>query len=131
MDTFIFTCEHGGNRVPAPYRELYRDRQQEVERLVTQSVSCDNGVIHMSSHSFAPDLDGRVRSADVGLRVRHDYPYAGRGDGLTSHLRLRFAQTDHAGIEREVNQALAFAAGRRWTALRGTLIDSLHAACAP
>ena len=27
MDTFIITCEHGGNRVPAPYRELFRERQ--------------------------------------------------------------------------------------------------------
>jgi predicted N-formylglutamate amidohydrolase len=179
MDTFIITCEHGGNRVPAPYRELFRDRQQElldshrgwnsgapvmakalaashraplvasttsrlvidlerchrpyrdqVEHLVTQSLSRGHRVITSSSHSSTPELDG-VRSADVGLRARRNYPCAARGDGLTSHLRLRFAQGDHAGIEREVNQALAFAEGRRWTALRGTLIDSLHAACAP
>jgi hypothetical protein len=24
MDTFIITCEHGGNRIPAPYRRLFR-----------------------------------------------------------------------------------------------------------
>src|ERR1700739_3560644 len=23
MDTFIITCEHGGNRIPAPYRRLF------------------------------------------------------------------------------------------------------------
>jgi predicted N-formylglutamate amidohydrolase len=232
MDTFIITCEHGGNRVPAPYRELFRDQQDlldshrgwdpgalvmakalaasyraplvasttsrlvidlnrsighrqlfsaatrgapaatraqiieqcyrpyrdQVEHLVTQSVSRGDRVIHVSSHSFTPELDGLVRSADVGLlynpgrpgeaamcarwkdslsqsnpelRVRRNYPYAGKGDGLTSHLRRRFAQSDYVGIELEVNQALVFAAGRRWTALRGTLIDSLHAACAP
>ncbi len=178
--TFIITCEHGGNRVPAPHRELFRDQQQElldshrgwdcgalvmakalaachraplvasttsrlvinleqchrpcraqVEHLVVQSVSLGHRVIHLSSHSFTPELDGRVRGADAELRLRRNYPRAGRGDALTSHLRLRFAQRDHAGIEREVNQALAFAGGRRWTTLRGTLIDSLHAACAP
>src|SRR4029434_4503487 len=23
----VITCEHGGNRIPAPYRELFHDRQ--------------------------------------------------------------------------------------------------------
>ena len=27
MDTFIITCEHGGNRIPAPYRRLFRERR--------------------------------------------------------------------------------------------------------
>jgi hypothetical protein len=49
---------------------------------------------------------------------------------LTSHLRLRFAQGDYVGIELEVNQGIIFAAGRRRTALRRLLIDSLRTACA-
>jgi len=64
------------------------------------------------------------------LRVRRNYPYAGKGDGLTSHLRAHFAQSDYVGIELEVNQAIVFEAGRRWTALRRMLIDSLRTACA-
>jgi hypothetical protein len=59
------------------------------------------------------------------LRVRRNYPYAGKGDGLTSYLRLRFAQCDYAGIELEVNQGIDLAAG-----LRRVLIDSLRTACA-
>jgi len=115
-------------------------------------------VIHISSHSFTAELDGKVRCADVGLlyhpdrrgeaevcarwketlaafapelRVRRNYPYAGKGDGLTSHLRLRFAQSDYVGIELEVNQSIVSAAGRRWTSLRRVLIDSLRTAYAP
>ena len=65
------------------------------------------------------------------LRVRRNYPYAGKGDGLTSHLRLRFAPIDYVGIELEVNQSIVSAAGRRWTALRRVLIDSLRKAYAP
>ncbi len=231
MDTFIFTCEHGGNRVPAPYRRLFRDQRAlldshrgydpgslvmakalagafgaplvastvsrllvdlnrsighpqlfsaitravpartraqivehhyrpyrtQVERLVGQAVARGHRVIHISSHSFTAELNGRVRRADIGLlyhpgrrgeaevcarwkeslaasasdlRVRRNYPYAGKGDGLTSHLRLRFAQSDYVGIELEVNQGIVFAAGRRWTALRRKLIDSLQTACA-
>jgi predicted N-formylglutamate amidohydrolase len=231
MDTFIITCEHGGNRIPAPYRRLfagqralldshrgydpgalvmakalagdcraplvastisrllidlnrsighpqlfsaatrgapaetrariveqyYQPYRVKVERLVRQAVSRGHRVIHISSHSFTAELDGRVRGADVGLlyhpgrrgeaevcarwkeslaafapelRVRRNYPYAGKGDGLTSHLRLRFVHSDYLGIELEVNQGIVLAAGRRWTALRRVLIDSLRTACA-
>jgi predicted N-formylglutamate amidohydrolase len=230
-DTFIITCEHGGNQIPAPYRRLFRGQRAlldshrgydagalvmakalasacraplvastvsrllidlnrsighpqlfsvatrgapaetraqiveqhyrpyrvQVERLVRQAVSRGHRVIHISSHSFTAELDGRVRVADVGLlynparraeaeicarwkeslaasapelRVRRNYPYAGKADGLTSHLRLRFAESDYVGIELELNQGIVFAAGRRWTALRRVLIDSLRMACA-
>jgi predicted N-formylglutamate amidohydrolase len=230
VDAFIITCEHGGNRIPAPYRPLFRGQQAlldshrgydpgslvmakalastwraplvasttsrllvdlnrsighpqlfsavtraaptqtraqivdeyyrpyrvQVERLVRQAVSRGHRVIHISSHSFTAELNGKVRSTDVGLlyhparrgeaevcarwketlaasapefRVRRNYPYAGKGDGLTSHLRLRFGQSDYVGIELEVNQRIVVAAGRRWTALRRLLIDSLRTAC--
>lgn len=231
MDTFIITCEHGGNRIPARYRRLfrgqralldshrgydpgslvmakalasacraplvastvsrllidlnrsighpqlfsavtraapaemraqiveryYRPYREQVERLVGQAVSRGHRVVHISSHSFTAELDGRVRGADVGLlyhpgrrgeaevcarwkeslaalapelRVRRNYPYAGKGDGLTAHLRLRFAQCDYVGIELEVNQGIDLATGRRWTGLRRLVIDSLRTACA-
>ena len=218
-DSFIVTCEHGGNRVPAPYRSLfaghaplldthrgydpgalimakelaralhaplvtstisrllidlnrsighpqlfsaasrgvpstlrariveqhYLPYRARVEELVSRSVSRGRRVIHISSHSFTPVLDGNVRRADVGLlyhpgrsgevklcarwkaslatvapelRVRRNYPYAGKGDGLTSYLRKRFSPAAYVGIELEVNQRIVHAAGRRWRALR-------------
>ena len=230
IDSFLITCEHGGNRIPAPYRSLfhgyhalldthrgydlgalvmaralarafrarlvtstisrllvdlnrsighpqlfsaatrrapaklrakiveqhYRPYRVQVERLVRQSVSRGLRVIHISSHSFTPKLDGKVRRADVGLlydpgrrgeaelcarwkgslaafapelRVRRNYPYAGKGDGLTTYLRQRFPRGAYVGIELEVNQRIVLTAGRRWTALRGVLIDSLRRAC--
>jgi predicted N-formylglutamate amidohydrolase len=137
--------------------QYYRPYRAQVERLVRQSVERGRRVIHISSHSFTPELDGKVRRADVGLlyhpgrhgeaelcarwkaalaafapelRVRRNYPYAGKGDGLTSHLRLRFPHGAYVGIELEVNQSIVFAASRRWAALRRGLIDSLRAACA-
>ncbi|HYN12030.1 MAG TPA: N-formylglutamate amidohydrolase [Burkholderiales bacterium] len=226
------TCEHGGNRIPAPYRRLfvgrqalldshcgydpgalamasalarafrapivtstvsrllidlnrsighaqlfsaatrgaparlraklveqhYRPYRERVERLVRQSLSRGRRVIHVSSHSFTPELDGKLRCADVGLlyhpgrrgeaelcarwkaslaarapqlRVRRNYPYAGKGDGLTSHLRRLFPPTKYVGIELEVNQGIVFAAARGWAVLRGVLIDSLRTATAP
>jgi predicted N-formylglutamate amidohydrolase len=230
-DCYLVTCEHGGNRIPAPYQPLFRGRRALleshrgydpgalvvarqlaralgaplvsstvsrllvdlnrsmghpqlfsaatrgappalraeivaqhylpyrtlVERLVRQSVSQRRRVIHISSHSFTPVLDGRVRHADAGLlydparhgeaalcarwkaaqaemaptfRLRRNYPYAGKGDGLTSHLRRRFPPRAYVGIELEVNQGIVLAGGRRWRTLRSTLIDSLRIACA-
>ena len=135
----------------------YRPYRAEVERLAGESVARGRRVIHISSHSFTPELNGKVRRADVGLlyhpgrrgevelcarwnaalaafapelRVRRNYPYAGKGDGLTSYLRRHFPPGVYVGIELEVNQKIVQAAGRRWTALRGVLIDSLHVACA-
>lgn len=230
-DAFVISCEHGGNRVPAPYRRLfrrqrhlleshrgydpgacamaralasafdgplvistvsrllidlnrsighprvfsiatralsadlraqmvsryYRPYRAQVEDRVREAVARGRRVIHISSHSFTPVLDGKVRTADVGLlydparrgetvlcagwkaslaatapglRVRRNYPYAGKGDGLTAHLRRTFAADAYVGVELEVNQRIVLAAGRPWSTLRRTLIDSLRAACA-
>ena len=60
-------------------------------------------------------LEGIVAASAPELRVRRNYPYAGKGDGLTSYLRRRFAQSDYVGIELEINQGIVLTAGRRWT----------------
>jgi hypothetical protein len=62
--------------------------------------------------------------------VRRNYPYAGKGDGLTSAMRVCFPEHAYVGVELEVNQKIVFGAARRWTALRSALIDSLRTACA-
>jgi predicted N-formylglutamate amidohydrolase len=148
-------------RAPAQLRakivgQHYLPYRVQVERLVGQTVSRGRRVINISSHSFTPELDGKVRHADVGLlyhpgrhgeaelcarwkaslttfmphlRVRRNYPYAGKADGLTSHLRQRFPPGVYVGIELDVNQSIVLAAGRRWTTLRRVLIDSLRAPC--
>ncbi|MGB8403161.1 MAG: N-formylglutamate amidohydrolase [Mycobacterium sp.] len=135
----------------------YRPYRAQVDRLVGHAVSGGQRVIHISSHSFTPELDGRVRRADVaflyhpgrceeaqlcarwkeslaalapGLRIRRNYPYAGKEDGLTSNLRLRFASSVYVGIELEINQRIVSDAGRPWSALRRMLIDSLRRASA-
>jgi predicted N-formylglutamate amidohydrolase len=149
-------------RLPAAVRaeilaQYYKPYRAQVEALVTRLVTDSQRVIHVSSHSFTPELHGRLRDADVGLLydprrrgesalctrwkaslvaiapelcVRRNYPYAGRGDGLARHLRRRFLDCDYAGIELEVNQRIVLAGGRSWSKLRKALIDALRAACA-
>lgn len=136
----------------------YTPYRTRVEDLVRQFVADGRRVIHLSSHSFTPVLDGRVRGADVGLlfdpgrpgeldlcarwkaafaatapelRVRRNHPYAGRDDGLTSYLRRRFPPTAYVGIELELNQRFVLAGGRPWTALRADVVTALRLACEP
>ncbi len=138
--------------------EYYLPYRTRVEHLVRQAGSDGRRVVHISSHSFTPELKGEVRRADVGLlydpgrhgeaqlcarwktalmacapelRVRRNYPYAGKDDGLTSYLRRRFPGAAYVGVELEVNQGITLTGGPRWPALRGVLTDSLRIACTP
>jgi predicted N-formylglutamate amidohydrolase len=206
-DALLLTCEHGGNRIPAAYTDLFRDaadllashrgwdpgalpmarylarqldcellaitwsrllvdanrspgnpriwspltgqlpREQReqilerwwrphrtaVEQTVASLIARGRRVVHVSVHSFAPELDGTVRNADVALlydsrrarevtfcrrwaaylrrldpelRIRFNYPYRGSADGLTTWLRRNYRQTRYLGIELELNQQL-------------------------
>lgn len=226
---FLVTCEHGGNRIPAPYRSCFvgqealvgghrgydpgalamaRDlarsleapliystisrllvdlnrspghprlhaeairglpadsRQRIVARYylpfrtkaeteIAELLAQGGRVVHISSHSFTPMLDGVERNAEVGLlydparpheaalckawiaalkagqpalRVRRNYPYKGSSDGFTAYLRRRFPAAAYLGIELEINQRIVLRGGRAWRRLRAQLVDSLVAA---
>lgn len=114
-------------------RRYYLPYRRDVETFVAQAIAGRKRVVHVSSHSFTPLLDGHVRRADVGLLydperaneralclrwqralarcrpqwiVRRNYPYRGVSDGFTSYLRKRFDDGAYAGLELEVNQKL-------------------------
>ncbi len=133
-------------------RDYYQPHRARVERLVGEAIADHGSVIHLSSHSFTPELDGKVRTADIGLlydparpgeadlcerwktalktcapdlAIRRNYPYAGKGDGLTAWLRRCFSADAYVGIELEVNQKHVVRAGRHWTALRKLIVESL------
>ena len=136
----------------------YRPHRDRVEGDIAWRIAAGEAVTHIASHSFTPVLSGTVRQADVAwlydprrereaalaqrwmacfalraphalqLRLRRNYPYQGRGDGLASLLRTRFGGAAYRGIELEVNQRFASAGGARWAALRGALVASLEEA---
>jgi len=222
----VISCEHGGNRIPAPYRNLFQAHQAvldshrgydlgalavarelatafaaplltstvsrllvdlnrsvghprlhsdvtrkaptqvrrrilehyyepyraQAERLIMQAIADCNRVIHVSSHSFTPELNGKLRNADIGLlydparageldlcerwkgsllacapdlTVRRNYPYAGKGDGLTAWFRGRLPPVTYVGIELEVNQKHVARGGRHWAGIRTAIVESL------
>jgi predicted N-formylglutamate amidohydrolase len=136
-------------------KQYYQPYRSQVEQLVRQAIAEHGKVIHLSSHSFTPELDGNVRNADIGLlydparpgesnlcehwkaalnvcspelKIRRNYPYEGKGDGLTSWLRHRLPPETYVGIELEINQKHIFKAGRHWAALRQVIVNSLRRA---
>jgi predicted N-formylglutamate amidohydrolase len=126
-----------------------------VETQVTDAINDGERVLHISSHSFTPRLNGIVRNADIGLLydprrarerefcrvwqerieaanpqlvVRLNYPYRGSADGLTTHLRRLHRDSDYAGVELEVNQKHALGDTAAWTTLRKLLVETLEQA---
>jgi predicted N-formylglutamate amidohydrolase len=137
------------------YARYYLPYRQQVELFVIAALRRCDRVIHVSSHSFTPVLDGERRRADVGLLydpsrepelrlcrawqkalresmpglvVRRNYPYRGVSDGLTTHLRRRFQSARYLGVEIEVNQMHTLGEPRRWARLRRAIAQSLAAA---
>lgn len=134
--------------VQAPYRAAVR---AAVERAVARAGVC----LHVSVHSFTPELDGRPRPFDAGVlfdpgrplevaaaevllaglraagrSARPNEPYAGTEDGVTTWLRTLVAPDRYAGIEVELSQGLLAASGvadEVGEALAGLLAPALEA----
>ena len=135
----------------------YHPHRQQTEGAIGAAVESGGRVIHVASHSFTPELNGHVRTADVGLlydpsrpgevafssawlaalahrdqglRLRRNYPYLGTSDGLTMVLRRRHAPDRYIGVELEVNQRYVEAGGPEWPRIRTMLVESLGEALA-
>jgi len=133
-------------------KQYYQPYRTQAEHLVRQAIADHGQVIHLSSHSFTPELNGKIRNADIGLlydparpyevalceqwkmalkayapelRIRRNYPYEGKGDGLASWFRRRLPPDVYVGIELEINQKHIFKAGRHWAVLRKVIVNSL------
>lgn len=132
----------------APYRSELRTR--------VAMAAAAGPVLHLSVHSFTPELGGVVRRNDLGLlfdparprersvceqlraglsaaglSVRFNFPYFGHTDGVTTWLRGAFGARRYVGVEVECNQRLvATGAGQRQVAraLVGALGPVLGAA---
>ncbi|WP_151447143.1 N-formylglutamate amidohydrolase [Lacisediminimonas profundi] len=128
--------------------QYYHPYREAVERSVAAAISRGESVLHLSCHSFAEELNGEKRDAQVGLlfdplrrqeamlcerwqqalearmpgrAVRLNYPYPGVADGLTTSLRGHYPDPLYAGIELEVRQDVVCDPG-----LRLALMDTLY-----
>lgn len=135
----------------------YLPHRDAVEAAIEDASAHGARVVHVASHSFTPVLDGVVRDADIGLlydparagesalcrrwqariealapglKVRRNYPYAGKSDGFTAWLRRRFPDAAYVGVELEINQKHVLQGGHHWRVLRGRVIEALRQAMA-
>lgn len=147
------------NALPSVRREIlerhYLPYRNRAEAEIAHATARGRRVIHISCHSFTPQLDGETRGADVGLlydparpgevalcrrwqaslkaqapglKVRRNYPYTGTADGFTAHLRRRFPANAYAGIELEINQKHVVNEGRHWRRFQAWVIEALQQA---
>jgi len=108
----------------------YSKYRNDVESTIRNHIKENQTVLHISVHSFTPNLNGEERHCDIGLlfdskkaeerdfckqlkkdllqidntiNVRFNYPYLGKADGFTTFLRKQFS-SHYIGIELEINQ---------------------------
>ncbi len=129
-----------------PYRE-------EVQAELVRYITSGRRVLHISVHSFTPELHGKLRAADLGLLydpsrkpeaefcvlwqnvlrglipgllIRRNYPYQGTSDGFTRYLRDLLPEDSYHGIELEVNQNFLSADRAVWLNLQRLILKSLR-----
>lgn len=134
----------------------YHPYRRQVEQWIGDAIAHGGAVLHVSVHTFTPELNGLARNADIGLlydpsrpserhfgdawrialrrlrgdlRVRKNYPYLGKADGFTTHLRRLWSDEHYAGIELEVNQLWPRRPAREWRQLQEALAHSLAQVC--
>jgi predicted N-formylglutamate amidohydrolase len=140
-------------RRAAALQRHYWPYRNAVEGAVAGAVRAGATVLHVSTHSFTPELRGEIRNCDVGflydprhrgevrfveswyaalrdaapeLVLRRNYPYRGVSDSLVTHLRRHYGSLGYVGMELEVNQK--HVDGRGWRALVTVLGATLEKA---
>lgn len=132
------------------FQTHYRPYRRSVKSALKLALQTEAPVIHISVHSFCPELNGESREADIGLlydpsrlaekqlclqwqhefrlqgqyRVRRNYPYLGIQDGLVTAMRKALPE-HYIGIELETNQRFVLAGGKVWTDFCRTICDAL------
>lgn len=129
------------------YFYLYR---REVKKQIEDVIALDEGVFHISVHSFTPVLNDKVRNCDVGLlydthrlekqfsrlwktkmieldphlKVRFNYPYLGKADGFITYLRKNIPKPMYVCLELEINQKFFLTQKEKLPALKELLLES-------
>ncbi|MGJ8697278.1 MAG: N-formylglutamate amidohydrolase [Verrucomicrobiaceae bacterium] len=137
--------------------EHYLPYRNAVQTDIRTLIQAGEHVLHLSLHSFTPQLNGHIRACDLALlydpsrigeknlssqflaelhhkqprlRLRKNFPYRGTADGFTTALRKTFPSA-YLGIELEINQALIAQKSPQRTRLFNTLSSLLSHLCDP
>lgn len=139
----------------AVLEKYYYPYRQKVENQVAAWVEKGFQVLHLSVHSFTPELNGKERTTDIGFlydpkrereqffaarwrqqmqqlqpayKIRYNYPYKGTADGFVTQLRKHYSNDQYAGLELEVNQRFPEGKPAKWQELQQVLVQSFRQA---
>ncbi|MDX1671963.1 MAG: N-formylglutamate amidohydrolase [Balneolaceae bacterium] len=133
---------------------IYEPHRQKVRKEIANLIEEDHRVVHLSVHTFTPQMNGVTRQTDIGLlfdpvrdhenrfceewrrqikrmepslRVRMNYPYRGVMDGFSTSLRKEFPDRRYLGPELELNQKYVLSEGKkRWEEIQQVLAVSFR-----
>ncbi len=142
-------CDLSSRELLINYYLTYRG---QIDEAIGQYLRQGQTVVHLSIHSFTPELAGVCRTADIGFlydpgrlqekefcdkwssalaardnswRLRCNYPYRGINDGLVRALRQKYPARHYLGIELEINQIYPLERAADWLRLQQQLLESL------
>ncbi|MEK7531578.1 MAG: N-formylglutamate amidohydrolase [Patescibacteria group bacterium] len=137
-------------RLREQYWTPYAER---IKKFIEKQNAAGAQIVHIASHSFTPVFKGKERHCDIGVLydpqrkkeaevarllcatlkhelpgfiVRRNYPYTGKSEGLTTHLRKLFKDSRYIGIEIEVNQKYASQKSRGRRKIQDALVRALN-----
>ena len=131
--------------------KYHKPHWEKVENMITEKIQKGCVVIHIGIHSFTPILFDEIRNAEIGIlyhsnnksesrlakswqkhmrklsniRIRRNYPYNGKMDGLSTGMRKKFSSDKYLGFEIEVNHAVMSNA-HEINCVKNLLIQSLE-----
>lgn len=149
------TCNLSLKDKEAILNDVYKPFRTQVLLWAKKALKERQRIIHLSLHSFTPNLNGQERTTDIGFlyhpghpqeaafarawrknlrpslegfELHMNRPYQGKSDGHTQSLRQLFDEQSYIGLELEVNQK-HLEDKRAIKPLADALIKSFQAAC--
>lgn len=133
--------------------EYYLPYREKIKKFMGDLISKGDAILHLSVHTFTPQMNGVEREVDIGLlydpkrdqekefcwawrrqleklmpdlKYRMNHPYPGTMDGFSTSIRKDLGQDDYWGIELEVNQRFPLSEdSQKWQYLQENIAKSL------
>jgi len=133
--------------------EYYYPHRNEITRHIENEATNGQKLLHIALHSFTPKLNSAERTAELGFlynsqrknekaisqhlkkeiqkvlpewRLRYNYPYRGKPDGLTAHFRKMYPDKKYLGVELEINQKFVNRTGSFPQNICNKIVDSFR-----
>ena len=132
-------------------QKYYYPHRNVITEYIKTEATNGQKILHIALHSFTPLLNSKERAAEMGFlynperinekeisrvwkkeikkilpdwRLRYNYPYRGKPDGLTAHFRKIYLDDNYLGVELEINQKFISEEGSFPTGICDKIVSS-------